>query len=50
LKYAGIAGSYDLFPVQPGDTQALKALLEQMRSGGIDGLNVTIPHKRLSFH
>lgn len=46
LTAAGLEGSYSLFPVDPARPEALAALLERVRSGEIDGLNVTIPHKQ----
>lgn len=46
LTAAGLDGSYSLFPVDPARPEALAALLERVRSGEIDGLNVTIPHKQ----
>ncbi len=46
-------GVYDLYPVQPSDQAAvdLVNLLQRLRQGELQGLNVTIPHKRtiLSF-
>jgi len=46
LTAAGLEGDYSLFPVDPAHPKALAALLERVRSGEIDGLNVTIPHKQ----
>jgi len=46
LKACGLVGDYTLFPVPPGDRQALAALLDRLRAGSLDGLNVTIPHKQ----
>lgn len=46
LAAAGLEGSYSLFPVDPAHPEALAALLERVRSGEINGLNVTIPHKQ----
>jgi len=46
LKACGLEGEYSLFPIPPEDMQALKALLDRVRSGEITGLNVTIPHKQ----
>jgi shikimate dehydrogenase len=46
LQSAGLQGDYSLFPVPPGDLQALKDLLARVRGGEIAGLNVTIPHKQ----
>ncbi len=46
LKACGLEGDYSLFPIAPDDMQALKDLLDQVRSGEITGLNVTIPHKQ----
>ena len=46
LKACGLEGEYSLFPIAPDDMQALKDLLDRVRSGEITGLNVTIPHKQ----
>lgn len=46
LKACGLEGNYSLFPVHPDDRQGLKDLFARVRSGGIAGLNVTIPHKQ----
>jgi shikimate dehydrogenase len=46
LKACGLEGDYSLFPIAPDDRQALKALLDQVRSGAITGFNVTLPHKQ----
>ncbi len=46
LHDCGLSGDYALFPTPPNDLQGLKDLLEQVRSGQIAGLNVTIPHKQ----
>jgi len=46
LHVCGLDGTYSLFPIAPDDMQALKDLLARVRSGGITGLNVTIPHKQ----
>jgi len=46
LEHCALSGSYTLYPVEPQDTQALRALLARLRAGEIDGLNVTIPHKQ----
>jgi shikimate dehydrogenase len=48
LHRMGINGEYQLYPVPPlpqGASQ-LGAILERMRRGEVDGLNVTIPHKQ----
>jgi len=47
LEAAGLRGDYQCFPVRPDGhrDQALRARVSEMRSGRIDGLNVTIPHK-----
>ncbi|MEB3188533.1 MAG: shikimate dehydrogenase [bacterium] len=42
LAHAGLEGRYDLLDVPPG---ALAPVLDRMRSGAFDGLNVTLPHK-----
>ncbi len=46
LQACGLEGDYSLFPVHPDDKQSLKDLLSHVRSGEIQGLNVTIPHKQ----
>ena len=48
LLAGGLAGEYRLYPVRPGPAgvSALPALLERLRRGEIDGLNVTIPYKQ----
>lgn len=46
LRSCGLEGDYSLFPIHPDDHQSLKGLLLRVRSGEIQGLNVTIPHKQ----
>jgi shikimate dehydrogenase len=48
LRASGLQGVYHLFPVAPSDQgqEELKQLLEKVRSGELQGLNVTIPHKQ----
>ena len=46
LAECGLKGDYALYPIPPDDRDALKALLNRVRAGEIDGLNVTIPHKQ----
>jgi shikimate dehydrogenase len=46
LSACGLEGDYTLFPIAAADRAALKDLLGQVRAGSIQGLNVTIPHKR----
>jgi shikimate dehydrogenase len=46
LRSCGLEGDYSLFPIPPDDTSGLKNLLSRVRSGEIQGLNVTIPHKQ----
>jgi shikimate dehydrogenase len=42
-----LVGEYRLYPIPPGESQkSLPALLGRLRSGEIDGLNVTIPYKQ----
>jgi shikimate dehydrogenase len=47
LKAMGLPGEYRLYPVEPlpQGRMALSNLVERMRLGELDGLNVTIPHK-----
>ena len=49
LRYAGLEGDYGLFPVQPlpDGTGELRSLVNRLRNGELDGLNVTIPHKQV---
>lgn len=46
LQACGLEGDYSLFPIHPDDKDALKDLLARVRSGELQGLNVTIPHKQ----
>lgn len=48
LAEAGLKGSYELYSIPPlPEGQAdLKVLLARLRSGELQGLNVTIPHKQ----
>ncbi len=48
LRAAGLPGSFRLFPVPRGEAgeREIERLLEGMRRGEIQGLNVTIPHKQ----
>src|SRR6185503_9074501 len=46
LKACDLEGEYSLYPIEPDDMQALRELLDRVRSGEITGLNVTIPHKQ----
>lgn len=46
LQACGLEGDYSLFPIQSDDKQSLADLLARVRSGEIQGLNVTIPHKQ----
>ncbi len=48
LSALGLAGEYLLYPITPlpkGHSR-LMALMDQLRAGELDGLNVTIPHKQ----
>jgi shikimate dehydrogenase len=45
LAACALEGDYALFPIAPDEQPALHALLDRMRTGEIQGLNVTIPHK-----
>lgn len=46
LQACGLQGEYQLFPVAPQDIPGLQARLQDLRSGLLQGLNVTIPHKQ----
>ena len=46
LKSCGLEGDYSLFPIPPNDLPGLQDLLSRIRSGQLNGLNVTIPHKQ----
>ena len=46
LKETGLNGEYKLYPIAPDDIQGLKDLLNKVRTGEMQGLNVTIPHKQ----
>jgi shikimate dehydrogenase len=46
FKALGIQGEYHLYPISPEETGALEEILGRLRSGAIQGLNVTIPHKQ----
>jgi len=46
LRAAGLEGEYRLYPVRPEDHAGLARLLERLRAGKLNGLNVTIPHKQ----
>jgi shikimate dehydrogenase len=46
LRAAGLVGEYCLYPVAPWALHQLTGLAASMRSGELNGLNITIPHKR----
>jgi shikimate dehydrogenase len=46
LNASNLQGEYALYPVEPAATQVLHSLIDQVRGGEIQGLNVTIPHKQ----
>jgi len=48
LQACELRGNYELYPISPlpGGTAEMAALLERLRGGEIDGLNITIPHKQ----
>jgi shikimate dehydrogenase len=50
LKSFQLQGEYRLYPVPPEDREGLAALVGQLRSGALQGLNVTIPHKQTIIH
>lgn len=49
LTDLNLEGSYDLYPIDPAESHQLEKLLESIRRHEIQGLNVTIPHKRRVF-
>ena len=46
LEASNLSGEYALYPVRPGDLQALARMTDRLRAAELTGLNVTIPHKR----
>lgn len=48
LRSRGLEGEYQLFPIPalPEGAGKLGGILDSMRRGELDGLNVTLPHKR----
>jgi len=46
LRSLGLEGEYRLYPVLPGDQAGLAGLLNGLRNGELDGLNLTLPHKQ----
>lgn len=46
LESCRLDGNYSLFPIHLEDQQGLKDLLTHVRRDGIQGLNITIPHKQ----
>jgi shikimate dehydrogenase len=48
LQASGFTGEYRLYPVDPaeGGLETLQGLLHDLRTGKLQGLNVTIPHKQ----
>jgi len=46
LQESGLRGEYRLFAVTPAAQDQLTNLLESIRRGEVDGLNVTIPYKQ----
>jgi shikimate dehydrogenase len=48
LEACGLRGDYRLYPIPPNSEglKQIKFLIEQVRSQEIQGLNVTIPHKK----
>ncbi len=47
LRSHGLKGWYRLFPIPPGPDlgRSLRELIERIRKGELQGLNVTVPHK-----
>ena len=46
LEACGLEGEYSLYPIAPNDLFGLKQLINKLRLGELQGLNVTIPHKQ----
>ncbi|MBN2503680.1 MAG: shikimate dehydrogenase [Anaerolineales bacterium] len=46
LEALALTGDYRLYSIDPADSGSLVDLLDKVRRGEIDGLNVTIPHKQ----
>ena len=48
LRSTGLEGDYQLFPIPalPEGAGELRGTLDSLRRGELDGLNVTLPHKR----
>jgi shikimate dehydrogenase len=48
LNFCGLQGEYRLIPIDPSDPveAKLKILLDELREGRLQGLNVTIPYKQ----
>lgn len=46
LYAARLTGEYQLYPQDPAEPGGLAGLVERLRRGELDGLNVTIPHKQ----
>jgi len=46
LQTLKLDGTYNLFPISPGENAKLKQIINHMRERKLDGLNVTIPYKR----
>jgi len=49
LAELGLDGDYELYPIprDPHETMALENILDRVRSGELQGLNVTVPHKQI---
>jgi shikimate dehydrogenase len=46
LQFCGLQGSYSLFPIKKDDMHGLNTLFDRIRTGELNGLNITIPHKQ----
>jgi shikimate dehydrogenase len=50
LAACRLDGEYTLFPIPPEEAEEMVAgLVTDLRTGTLDGLNVTIPHKRIAM-
>ncbi len=46
LRASGLDGEYKLYPAHPAQPEVLSDLVNLIRTGELDGLNITTPHKQ----